>query len=187
MNNPHTDTPPGAASANSDYLWSRRHQALYLSQVSYRYHRKRQRFYDLLAKGTQALTILLGASLWGQTVIAHLPLVGSAISGLGLLALVFGYSDRKQDHKELAQAYAAVQATIERVGQREFTEANIDVWDAELSALNGKEPPTLYALTTLCEYEVCLAHGNPDHIKRPPWHRRLLANWISFGPVPDKP
>lgn len=182
MNDSHNDASSVAADTISDYLWSRRHQALYLSQVSYRYHRKRQRFYDLLTKGTQALTILLGASLLGETVKAHLPLVGSAISGLGLLALVFGYSDRKQDHKELAQAYAALQATIERVGERDFTEANIDAWDAELSTLNGKEPPTLYALTTLCEYEVSVAMGHPDHIQRPPWYQRLLADWISFDP-----
>lgn len=187
MNDSHTDAPSGAVSANSDYLWVRRHQALHLSQVSYRYHRKRQRFFDLLAKGTQALTVLLGASLLGESVKAHLPLVASAISGLGLLALVFGYSDRKQDHKEFAKAFATVQASIEGAGERDFTEAMIDAWDAELSMLNSREPPTLYALTTLCEYELCLATGNPDHIKRPPWHRRVLADWISFGPVPDKP
>jgi hypothetical protein len=173
------DKPPTADEA----LWARRHQVLYMARVSFSYHRKRQRFFDLLGKATQAMTVLLGASLLGETVKAYQPLVASAISGLGLLALVFGYGDRKQTHKELAESYASLQATVEEAGQHDFTAIQLDTWAAALSRLNAKEPPTLYALTTLCEYEQSVAEGHPDHVKRPPWNRRLLASWLSFDPV----
>lgn len=169
--------------AISDDLWARRHQVLYMTRVSFSYHRKRQRFYDLLGKGTQAMTVLLGASLLGEQVKAYLPLLASAISGLGLLALVFGYGDRKQTHKELAESYAALQASVEEAGQHSFMLAQLDAWDAALSRLNGKEPPTLYILTLLCEYEQCLAAGQPSHIALPAWHKRMLAHWFSFSPA----
>lgn len=169
--------------ALSEALWARRHRVLFTARVSFSYHRKRQRFYDLLAKGTQAATVLLGASLLGEQVKAFLPLVAGAISGLGLLALVFGYGDRKQAHKELAESYADLQASVEQAGQHNFTDAQLDTWDATLARLNGKETPTLYVLTMLCEHEQCLASGHPSHIALPAWYKRALAQWVSFSPA----
>ena len=95
--------------------WRRRHEVYSLTLITARYHRKRQRFFDLLTKLTQASTVMLGASLLGATVKDHLPLVASAISGLGLLALVFGYGDRKQAHKELADSVSQLTARIEDI------------------------------------------------------------------------
>ena len=68
-----------------EHQWNMRHELLFTTQVSYVYHRKRQRFYDLLDKGTKAITVLAGASLFGATIHQYLPLAAAVISGLGLL------------------------------------------------------------------------------------------------------
>lgn len=159
--------------------WEQRCNVLYFAQVTYRYHRKRQRFFDLMDKGTKALTVLLGASLLGDTLKAHVPLVASAISGLGLLALVFGYGERKQAHKELAEVAMQLVAKIEELPISQLTNAVASQWAAELARSNAKEPPALKTLVVLCEHEQSSANGHPDNVPLPPWHKRLLADWVA--------
>ena len=171
--NDHTnapDTPSG---------WDQRCNVLYFVNVTHRYHRKRQRFFDLLDKGTKAATVLLGASLLGDTLKAHVPLVASAISGLGLLALVFGYGERKQAHKELAEAAMQLVAKIEELPVAQLSNALASQWSAELARLNAKEPPTLKTLVVLCEYEQSSANGHPSNVPLPRWHKRLLSDWVA--------
>jgi hypothetical protein len=152
---------------------------LYVVQVTFRYHRKRQRFFDLLDKGTKAATVLLGASLLGDSLKQHVPLVASAISGLGLLALVFGYSERKQAHKELAEAAMQLAAKIEETPMAQLNTSLAGQWTAELSRLNAKEPPSLKTLVVLCEHEQSIANGYPTNVTLPRWHKRVFADWLA--------
>ena len=94
-------------------VWSRRSVALYKAMVAYRYHRRRQRFFDLLDKWTKAFTVIAGASLLADSIKRNVPLIAMTISGFGLLSLVFAYGDRKQSHKELSEAYALLASKIE--------------------------------------------------------------------------
>lgn len=165
----------------ADVLWQRRHALLFNIAVSNNYHRKRQRFFDLLDKGTKAATVLIGASLLGETVKRNLPLAAGAVSGLGLLSLVFGYGDRKQAHKELAESFMQLQAQIDLVGPAVFTEANLCAWEAELTKITSKEPPNLRALVTICQNEQAVASGHPEFVHPLAWHKRILANWVSFS------
>lgn len=161
--------------------WARRHALLHTALVSYRYHRKRQRFFDLADKTTKAATVLGGATLLSEFVKAHLPVAAAVIAGLGLLSLVFGYGDRKQAHKELGEAFMAFAADIESAGQTTFTQQQLAAWEAALMRLNGREPPALHALVTVCENEQAVAAGHPELARPLPWHQRMLADWVSFA------
>jgi hypothetical protein len=152
-----------------NYHWKSRHELLFTAQVSYIYHRRRQRFFDLLDKGTKAATVLAGASLLGTAIKDYLPWAALLISGLGLLSLVFGYGDRKQAHKELAESFATLVGSVRRAGEARFTEEQLNTWRAELQQLDAKEPPALRALVTLCQNEVSQAMGNSAH-----------KDWFSF-------
>ena len=163
----------------SQYLWTKRHELTCKLAVSYSYHRKRQRFFDLLDKGTKAMTVLVGASLLSEPIRNNLPLAAAAVSGLSLLSLVFAYGDRKQTHKEMAEAWMHLQARVDQVGPRLFTEAQLTDWAAEAARLDAREPPTLAALITICQNEVALATGNPASVHPLPWPRRLMANFKS--------
>lgn len=158
--------------------WVQRHDVLHRACVTLRYHRKRQRFFDLADKLTKAATVLLGASLLGTQLTKALPLVASAISGLGLLALVFGYGDRKQAHKELAEAAAQLLAKVEAVPLAQMEDAAVREWAADLMRLNMKEPPALKTLVQICEWEQSCAAGHADHVPRPNPIRRLVADFV---------
>ena len=132
-------------------------------------------------KGTKAATVLLGATLLGEPIRQHLPWVAAGIAGMGLLSLVFGYGDRKQCHKELAEQFIALRAVVELLDPEAATPTIQAAWEADFSRLNAKEPPALHALVTLCHNEQTLAVGRPENLQRLPLHRRLLASWVSFS------
>lgn len=167
-----------ASRTTEDKAWADRWDALYKADVSARYHRRRQRFFDLTDKLTKALTVLLGATLMGSMLKDAQPLMASLISSLSLLALVFAYSDRKQAHKELAEGFINLIQQIEACPVNDLTEAKAAAWMAQATALDAKEPPALKTLVTLCEHDASVAAGHPDHVALPGWHRRLVADFF---------
>lgn len=165
--------------SSTDVIENRRHAATYLAKLGHLYHRKRERFFDLCDKTTKSLTVLLGASLLASYVKDAAPVIGTAVSAIGLLALVFGYTDRKQRHKELAEAYAELLAKMEAAGEN-CTMADLNQWHSELQKLNAKEPPTLGTLVVLCQNEIAIAEGKPDSVVPVNFYKQLFANWRDF-------
>lgn len=162
-----------------DVCWKQRSDALNRAWVQVRYHRRRQRFFDLLDKSIKSLTIVLGASLLGQALRDYLPLLALGISALGLLSLVFGYGDRKQQHKELAEQAANLVASIEEVPAGELTPTKTASWNAEYARLCAKAPPPLKTLSIICEHEQASAEGHEGHVQLPCLARRVCADFIS--------
>lgn len=176
MNVKAKQVPPadGFSEAYLDAQWDRRYDLLFKSWVQVRYHRKRQRFFDLADKGTKAVTLLLGASLFGK-VFLDVQWVATGISALGLMALVFGYGDRKQTHKELAEQAASLVASIEAVPAGQLNEELNAKWAAEFARICAKAPPALKTLTIICEHEQSVVDGKSDAIKLP----LFIWRWIS--------
>ena len=167
----------GMTDEKSDHLWARRCSLLFMAWVQLRYQRRRQRFFDLADKLTKAVTLLLGASLFGHHIQPFAPWIGTAISAIGLLALVFTYGDRKQVHKELGEKAAALIKAIERLPAGRIDDAAVAEWSGEFAELVGKSPPPLKTLTILCEHEQASADGNPLHVRRPNLMLRCIANF----------
>jgi len=158
---------------------TRHHNTAYLAKLGFFYQRRRERFFDLLDKYTKALTVLLGASLLAEYVQANVPVIGALVSAIGLMSLVFGYSDRKQVHKSLAEEYAVLLTKIEGVGAS-YVESDLNLWQAELQRLNAKEPPTLGTLVVLCQNEIAVAMGQAEFVKSVRWYKSFFANWWDF-------
>ena len=157
-----------------DDMWVQRCGLLYKAWVQVRYHRRRQRFFDMVDKSTKAITLLLGASLFGKH-LNTLTWVATGISALGLMALVFGYGDRKQLHKELAEQAAGIVAAIEETPVAGLTPNCIAQWAGQYARFCAKAPPPLKTLTLLCEHEQSCMDGHPNHIETPWLWRRLLS------------
>lgn len=158
---------------------ARRHDAKYLAKLGFLYHRKRERFFDLCDKVTKSATVLLGAALFAQYFRDIAPWVGAAVSAVGLLALVFGYADRKQRHKEIADGYATMLGKIEGCGaSHSLSEA--DQWHLELRQMDAKEPPTLGTLVVICQNEIAIAEGKPESVVSISAYKKLFANWRDF-------
>lgn len=169
-----TQLPEPHSDELADAVWKDRCGLLYKAWVQVRYQRRRQRFFDLADKGTKALSLILGASLFGKN-LDTLPWVATGLSALGLMALVFGYGDRKQLHKELAEQAAGLVASIEGLPAGALREANTAQWAAEYARFCAKAPPPLRTLTLLCEREQSIVDGHPAHVKAP-W---FFLSWVS--------
>jgi hypothetical protein len=157
-------------------IWRQRCAVLNKAWVQVRYQRRRQRFFDLTDKLTKSVTVVLGASLMGQYFVQHLPALATAITSLGLLALVFGYSDRKQLHKDLAEQAAKLVADIELVPMGGLSFEKTAAWAAEYARLVAKSPPPLKTLTMVCEYEQAVLEGHPGHVPLPSLPRRIVGH-----------
>lgn len=171
---PDTATPEAFSDALMDEMWTQRCGLLYKAWVQVRYHRRRQRFFDMVDKSTKATTLLLGASLFGKH-LDTLNWVATGISALGLMALVFGYGDRKQVHKELAEQAAGIVASIEEVPVGKLSPDTIAQWAGQYARFCSKAPPALKTLTVLCEHEQSCMDGHPNHVVRPWLWRRLIS------------
>ena len=157
-----------------DSMWTERCALLYKAWVQVRYHRRRQRFFDLIDKGTKGATLVLGASLFGKH-LDWLPWAATLISAFGLLALVFGYGDRKQLHKELAEQAVGLVASIEEVTVPSMSPHGVAQWRSQYARFCAKAPPPLKTLTLLCEQEQSALDGYPDHVKTPIFIRRFFS------------
>lgn len=166
------DSDPGG-----DYVWNKRCDYLYKAWVQVRYHRKRQRFFDLADKLSKTATIILGASLIGEQIREYLPYLAALIALSGSLSLVFGYGDRKQLHKELAEQAANLVAAIEQVSAGELSPSIVARFGVDYARLCVKAPPPLRVLTLICEREQSVADGYPNHIPQPQFFRRIFAQF----------
>lgn len=136
------------------WAWHKREALIQGLYITYRYHRYRQYHFDVIDKLIKAVTVVLGGTILGQSVRDWTPVVGGLISALGLIALVLGFGDKKQTHKELAEGAMGLIAELEEKGTpEEFTEKDLNVWTAKIARANAKEPPTLKTLAMLCDWE----------------------------------
>ena len=166
-----------------DYLWAERHAALYRSQLSSIYHRKRERFFEFMDRGAKAIAIIGGASSIGTLLSPDWKTyLAGAIAITSTLSLLFAFSDKSKRHAEIARDFKLVESEIVAKGVASFAENDNDVaaWQAKLLEIESKELPTLGALVILCQNEMAIAENQPQNVKKIPTYQRLLANFINF-------
>lgn len=165
---------------DDDAIWKRRHDALYLAKLGHLYHRKRERFFDQCDKLTKSATVVFGASLLAAELRSFTPWIGMLVSTLGLLALVYGYTDKKQKHKELADSCMSLVGNIELKGISNYSEQDTNAWLEDIAKLNSKEPPALGTLVVICQNELALADGKKGAVVHIARFKRIFANWYDF-------
>ncbi|WP_343734512.1 hypothetical protein [Acidovorax sp.] len=175
-------TPTVSAEPLSDEkfaeVWKRRCEQLNWAHITYRYHRKRQRFFDVVDKLTQVAAVGGGVAVAGKTVPDYLPAVGGAIAFTGLLALVFGYGDKRQCHKELAELAIQMAGDIEGLPVPDLTEARVCAWEKTRTTISLREPASLKTLVAKCEWEQAVAEGHPNHCEQPGFFRQLHMHFF---------
>ena len=150
-------------------VWNRRCELLNWAGITYRYHRKRQRFFDVMDKLTQAAAVGGGVAVAGKTLPDNLPLVGGFIAFTGLLALVYGCGDKRQCHKELAEQAIQLAGVIQTLPVQQLTEDQLAAWEKVRTSIDLREPPNLKTLVSKCEWEQAVAEGQKNHTSRPKW------------------
>ncbi len=173
-----TITTLGLPEEDRRSFWVRRHELLNWAHITYRYHRKRQWFFDVLEKLTQAAVVGAGVAVAGKTVVDLLPLLGGAIVFVGLLSLVFGYADKRQAHKELAQEAMQLVGDIQSAPFDALTESDLCAWQRTRACIDLKEPPNLKTLVAKCEWEQCVSEGHADCAPQVRWWQQAYMHFV---------
>lgn len=173
---PSTDERP--TDAEWERIWAQRCELLNWAGITYRYHRKRQRFFDVMDKLTQAAAVGGGVAVAGRTVPDSLPAVGGFIAFTGLLALVYGYGDKRQCHKELAEGTMQLIGEINSCTVRNLTEEQVCEWERARAAIDLREPANLKTLVSKCEWEQAVAEGHKDQLVEPTWWRQAHMHFF---------
>lgn len=178
------DTSPKATeeALNDDYLWSRREALLYRTELSARYHRKRERFLSFWDRATVATALILGSAAFanlggGQWVKVY----AATIAVSSTWALVFGLADGARRHNALTQRFLDLESQIIRRGERDFTEADLNLWEAEVREIEAAEPPAYESLVTACQNEIAEQRGQPESIHPIGFWRRLTMQILPGG------
>jgi hypothetical protein len=175
----HTGTTPTEEVA--DRLWKQRHEILYCCGLSVRYHRRRERFYDLLDKAVSAITLFAGSAAFvSATDPGVVQLAAALVAAVSYCALVFGFSNRARRYSELAAEYKRIESEVYQAGDYDFTERQINAWRARIAQVEVSEPMTLRALTILCQNEIAEVEKHPDMITNLLWHQRFFAHLFDF-------
>lgn len=168
--------------SEKDHLWKRRHATVYRIELSSCYHRKRERFFDIVDKFIKAIAIIGGSVAFANVSDdSTLKIAGITVAVTSTLALVFGFADQSKRHSELARNFHQLEAEIVRHGERSFTEEDLNLWDERIQLLEASEPPTLDALVVICQNEIAIAQGQKDKVVTLPPFVRALAHFLPLS------
>lgn len=159
-------------------LYKRRAELLNWAGITYRYHRKRQRFFDWMDKLTQVAAVAGGVAVLGKSLAEYLPWVGAGISLTSLLALIYGYGDRRQSHKELAEEAISFSGKIQSTPLADLDESCLCAWEVARAAIDLREPPNLKTLVSKCEWEQATSEGHPNHVAAPRWYQQAHMHFF---------
>jgi len=164
------------------HLWDRRCDILYRAELSTLYHRRRESFFSLLDRWDKVFVLLLGSAAFVSllTLDAH-PWVAAVFVLLSLSNLVFDFSARARKHGELATKFKLVEAEIERRGERDWNEADLNEWSAKIREVESGEPAVYTLLVQICQNEMANARGDTKHISKVHWYEALLAHLFPFS------
>ena len=161
-----------------DYLWQRRYEILYRTQLSVLYHRRRERFFAFWDRTIAAVAIVCGsaafAGLGGPDAVKGAAALVAVTSTVGL---VFGLAERARRHSDLARQFLTLEAAMLRVGERDCTEAQVSQWAAEARMVEAGELPALGLLVLDCQNELAQARGEPGHVHPLTWWQHLTMHF----------
>lgn len=176
-----------ASDAQADHLWAQRHQVLYRCQLSTRYHRRRERFFDWMDRATNAVALIAGSAAFaGAANPQSVQIAAVAVTGAAAFSLVFGFADKARRHSALAEGYKRTEADVFRAGDYDFTEAQLNGWRARIAEIEAGEPPALRPLVVLCQNDIAVAANQMKLVTKLPLHHRLLAHFVDFDVLDKK-
>ena len=170
--------------ALKDDLWTRRHAVLYNAEMSALYHQKRERFFELWDKLGKVASLIGGsATLYKSADAGLVSCIALAITTTSALSLVFGFSERSKRHADLSRKFKLLVASIALKGHFDYSEADINAWEAEKCQLETAEPPGLSLLVVLCQNEIAAAQNQGEKVIRIGFFKRQLAYFFDL-PAP---
>lgn len=156
-----------------DHIWNKRHELLYRCEMSIKYHRRRERFFDLMDRFVKIVTIIGSSAVFFRLAEAQVLLMASLVMLIGsTVSLVLQFSSRATVHAGMAKDWGALQRDV--IAGDELTDTLVAGFDARAVTLDSLEPCTLRSLVTDIQNEMARAAGDESKI-RPLGFWRLLG------------
>lgn len=161
------------------WLWNERHEIIERARLSVLYHRRRERFFDGCDRTAKAAAIIGASAAWSNALGAEvIRWVAFAITVTSVASLLFDFGGKARRHCELASQFRILEADIERVGKRDFTEAELNQWAARIGTIESGEPASLRNLAIACANELAIASGEYASVTPLSWHARLSKQFL---------
>ncbi|MRX08858.1 hypothetical protein GJ697_13530 [Pseudoduganella sp. FT25W] len=164
-----------------DHAFNKRCDALYKAELSALYHQKRERFFELADKLGKAASLIGGsAALWKLSNGDVVAVMAACVTVSSALSLVFSFSERSKRHAELAQGFRLIISEVLAKSEFDVTPVDAGSWMSRVCALEAKEPPSLSALTVMCQNELAIARGADNKVRPQDIKTRMLAHFFDM-------
>lgn len=162
---------------------ARRHEVSYRLRLSIRYHQRRTRFFDLWDKWIKVLIVLAGTSAFATLTIGTFDAsiakwMSAVIAVMGILNLVFAFSEKARNHADLVRRYSELEAEL--AAMRVPTKSGLLDINRRIRLIEAGEPPTLGALVVLCQNEIAMQEGYERQVTPLRWYYRAFAHFADF-------
>lgn len=139
------------------------------AEVSVRYHRSRERFFDWTDRLVKVASILAGSAaalkLAGDD---RLVVIGFAVAAINASSLAIGLSERARRHASLAQRFADVISNMAAAGVETASMAELRQWDAAMRKIEADEPAPMPTVQAVAQRD---------------YERTLGAKWKPISPL----
>ena len=133
------------------------------ADLSLIYHRKRERFFELLDKGSKITSLALGSAALAKVASqGTIEAFTALMTFLSASSLVFSFAERARRHNDLCRPYSELLTEIEGSDENKVEPEKVYGWSGQLRSIEMKEPPTLSLLVVACQNELARAEGR-DH------------------------
>ena len=164
--------------------WQERGELLENLEISLRYYRRREWFFDKCDKLCNGLTIVGGAAVVSEYLSGGMALLGVGIAVFGMLPLVFNFSEQRFTYRSLAsQACEQIGGIEAHSALAQVTDQWLDEAKLAYAKLSAQEPPTLAILELMCEQDYFVSRGIFDKVKHIPWWVRAFAQFGNLRPA----
>lgn len=151
---------------NNKYLWERRYEVKVRALMNRMYYQERQRIFEWREGFIKAASILAGSIAFAKvTDPAIIQWCAAFITAASTLSLVFGYGNKARDSVKRNAEWAQLERDIEQVGERDFTEENINQWFARANDIEAGEPAAHRVLLKRCYERTVETLGGEAKIK----------------------
>jgi len=176
--------PAAAPQTEHDYLWHRRQELRVRALTNRRYQLERQRVMEWREGAVKVASLAAGSVAIAR--IADPVLIYSAVAVIFVgtsASLVFGWGNKARDAAKRAAEWVAIDADIAAAGERDFSEDQLNAWEARCNLIESGEPAANLVLLETCQQLACDALGRSvsgEHgIAR--WRFRIPH---AFRPIP---
>lgn len=141
-------------------LWNRRQDLRVRALANRRYQLERQRVMEWREGAVKVASLAAGSV--AVTRVAEAALIYSAVAVIFVgtsSSLVFGWGNKARDAAKRAAEWVAIDADIAEAGERDFSEEQLNSWEARCNRIESGEPAPNQVLLECCQQLACNALG----------------------------